>query len=201
MSLFHVSMVSILSSVEEPPVAKPVAAKPAPVPIVQPAAVEEKKAEETPKAAAEPTTDDSSPKPVKAMTDAERAAARAARFGATPAVDTDEKKLARAQRFGLPVTTAGATNGKIGAAPTADLDTLKKRAERFGQTTSNTMKKLELDEKIKKRQERFGEVKNGGSEVKKAKIEVNKSLVEAKVDPAIAEKLKKRAERFAVASS
>ena len=38
------------------------------------------------------------------------------------------------------------------------MDTLKKRAERFGGSTSNTLKKMEVDEAIKRRQERFGVV-------------------------------------------
>jgi len=179
----------------EPKVTKPVTA---------PVAVEEKKPEP-----AKPVNETETPtndepkqqKTIKEMTDAERAAIRAAKFGGTAVAETEDKKLARAQRFGLPVTAS--SNGKaskIGAAPVADLETLKKRAERFGQTTSNVVKKMEEDEKIKKRQERFGEVKNGNS-AKKMKIEVNKSLVEKKVDPDLAEKLKKRAERFGAASS
>ena len=38
------------------------------------------------------------------------------------------------------------------------MDTLKKRAERFGGSISNTLKKMEVDEAIKRRQERFGVV-------------------------------------------
>ena len=70
------------------------------------------------------------------------------------------------------VTKPGATT-KIGAAPPADLDLLKKRAERFGtvgiwfpysserpytsfQATSSAVKSAELSEAIKRRQERFG---------------------------------------------
>jgi hypothetical protein len=62
---------------------------------------------------------------------------------------------------------------------------------------------LELDEKIKKRAERFGAAKNGDgpAAAKRVKIEVNKALIEPKVDPAADEKLKKRAERFSVAKS
>ena len=45
-------------------------------------------------------------------------------------------------------------SSKIGAAPAADLETLRKRAERFGQSSSDALKKAELAEKIKKRQER-----------------------------------------------
>ncbi len=68
-------------------------------------------------------------KPIKAMTDAERAAIRAARFGgaAAPAaaVAGDEKKLERAKRFGLPVTAdSNGKSGKIGAVPSVDLVTI-----------------------------------------------------------------------------
>ena len=54
----------------------------------------------------------------------------------------------------------GSTGGsnKLGSAPAADMDTLKKRAERFGTNTSNSLKKMEVDEAIKRRQERFGVV-------------------------------------------
>ncbi len=43
---------------------------------------------------------------------------------------------------------------KIGGAPEVDLETLKKRAERFGQSSSDALRKAELQDKIKKRQER-----------------------------------------------
>ena len=45
---------------------------------------------------------------------------------------------------------------KIGGAPPADLDLLKKRAERFGTATSTVVKTAELSDAIKRRQERFG---------------------------------------------
>jgi len=110
-------------------------------------------------------------------TDGERAAARAARFGIPSPENLDEKKVERAKRFDIPITESVGSN-KIGAAPAADMETLKKRAERFGLDTSKTMQKAELDEKIKKRQHRFGTVgKNGDNED---------------------ETLKKRAERFGI---
>ena len=97
-------------------------------------------------------------------------------------------------RFGLKNVSNGSS--KIGSAPSADLETLKKRAERFGQSSSNTMKKLEADELIKKRQERFGQetaaAAGSGTEpaVKtKSKVSPNESLL-------VDEKIKKRAERF-----
>ena len=96
-------------------------------------------------------------------------------------------------RFGLKNVSNGSS--KIGSAPSADLETLKKRAERFGQSSSNTMKKLEADELIKKRQERFGkETAAAGSGTEsavktKSKVSPNESLL-------VDEKIKKRAERF-----
>lgn len=137
---------------------------------------------------------------IKKWTDAERAAARAARFEANANVaaaaelTSDTKKQSRAERFGITSTSTEKAT-KIGAAPCADLETLKKRAERFGQSSSTVMKKAEMDEKIKKRQERFGVV--AGEPNKKMKksevlsnVELNKTLKD--------EKLVKRAERFGI---
>ena len=47
------------------------------------------------------------------------------------------------------------------------MDTLKKRAERFGGSTSNTLKKMEVDEAIKRRQERFGVVDKNEPKVRR----------------------------------
>merc|ERR1719219_2109952 len=64
---------------------------------------------------------------IKKWTDEERAAARAARFNATAEeskkadLTSEAKKESRAERFGL-------TSTKIGAAPSVDVETLKKRA-------------------------------------------------------------------------
>merc|ERR1712241_1498957 len=90
---------------------------------------------------------------IKTLSDAEKAKSRAERFGVAAATDLDEKKAARAARFGI----SNASN-KIGESPGVDLDTLKRRAERFGQSNSTTMQKLELQEKIKERESRFGKV-------------------------------------------
>ena len=88
---------------------------------------------------------------------------------------------------------------KIGGAPSADIETLKKRAERFGQSSSSVMKKAEMDEKVKKRQERFGVVEEVEPSKKAKKssdvlsdVGLNKTLKD--------EKLVKRAERFAGAT-
>ncbi len=45
---------------------------------------------------------------------------------------------------------------KIGAAPKVDIETLKRRSERFGESNSEALRKAELEEKIRKRQERWG---------------------------------------------
>merc|ERR1719468_215121 len=121
--------------------------------------------------------------------------ARADRFGG---FQSDEaKKVARAAKFGT--ATAGAdekaSNGstKIGGAPSADADTLKKRAERFGTNTSTSLKKIEVDEAIKRRQERFGVVDK--NEPKPKKINFNKGTNSVVMD----EKMKSRAQRFGLA--
>lgn len=130
------------------------------LPIVAPI-FEETKEPDAPKidAAAEPA------KKVLKLTELtaeERARVRAEKFGeatAASAADTSDKKLARAARFGITAPASAAGNQKItiGTAG-ADIETLKKRAERFGATTSAPLNKLEQDEKLKKRQERFGVV-------------------------------------------
>lgn len=118
--------------------------------------------------------------------------ARAERFGG---FQSDEaKKLARAAKFGT-VTAGAASNGstKIGGAPSADADTLKKRAERFGTNTSTSLKKMEVDEAIKRRQERFGVVDK--NEPKPKKINFNAGTNSVVMD----EKMKSRAQRFGLA--
>jgi len=124
-----------------------------------------------------------SPAAAEVSVDAVRAAARAARFGIAPTENAGEKKVDRAKRFGIPVTASPGSN-KIGSAPAADMETLKKRAERFGLNTSKTMQKAELDEKIKKRQDRFGAAAKT-EEDSPPKVKVNED-----------EGMKKRAERF-----
>ncbi|XP_063696722.1 uncharacterized protein LOC134827813 [Culicoides brevitarsis] len=99
------------------------------------------------------------------LTAEERLKLRAQKFGAnSPSatiasnVNTDEKKSARAARFGITTTTT-TTNSSASiksSAPDVSVELLKKRAERFGASTAPTLNKIELDEKLKKRQERFG---------------------------------------------
>jgi len=127
----------------------------------------------------------------KALADIEKAKSRAERFGVVAPSSVDEKKAARAARFGISNTTSN-TSKKIGESPTVDLETLKRRAERFGQSSSTTMQKLELQQKIKDRESRFGKVENSVAEPKRARITApNENLL-------IDEKMKKRAERFGI---
>ena len=105
--------------------------------------------------------------------------ARAERFGG---FQSDEaKKLARAAKFGTGAASNGST--KIGGAPSADLDTLKKRAERFGTNTSTSLKKMEVDEAIKRRQERFGVVdKNEPKVLRKKSVTIGVCFLSAEKD-------------------
>jgi len=116
---------------------------------------------------------------------------RAERFGGFQS--DDAKKGARALKYADQLN-GGAAKGvsKIGGAPVADLDTLKKRAERFGTSSSTVMKKAELTEAMKRRQERFGIV--ASDEPKPKKVMVNSGVNSVVLD----EKIKKRQERFGV---
>merc|ERR1711936_796657 len=172
--------------------------KPKPAKITSPIKLDESK----PKGSEETADTENKTEKKGGMTDAERAAARAAKFGSSisgPDVASEAKKQSRAERFGIKV-------GKIGDAPTADLETLKKRAERFGQSSATAMKKAEMDEKIRKRQERFGVVEPEVKKFKKAgvlaNVELNKTLKTDDTKSADTEETeeqkKKRAERFGV---
>ena len=133
--------------------------------------------------------------------------ARAERFGG---MQSDEaKKAARAAKFGTGAASNGST--KLGGAPSADLDTLKKRAERFGTSTSTSLKKIEVNEAIKRRQERFGVVDKNEPKVslydsllsfdsfsflfQPKKISFNNGANSVVMD----EKMKSRAQRFGLA--
>jgi len=119
----------------------------------------------------------------------EKIKARAERFGG---FQSDEaKKTARAERFsGMLPTKNGTAGKKIGEAPPADLELLKKRAERFGTAVSPLVKQAEVSEAIKRRQERFGIVSK--DEPKPKKIALNSGMNSVLMDEAML----KRKERF-----
>lgn len=146
----------------------------------------------------------------------ERLELRAKKFGAP--VSSDVAKLARAERFGLPETKAsisastggGGSSGAVTTAKTAaDVELLKKRAERFGGSVSNTMVKIEMNEKLLKRQERFGAGAAAGGGGGGATTTTTTTTVSGKVEAKpistqaasdYAEKAKLRLERFKTAA-
>jgi len=135
---------------------------------------------------------DSPTKESPANDSADKIKARAERFGGNQS--DDAKKTARAERFSDMV--GGEKSKKIGDAPSADLDLLKKRAERFGTASSTVMKKAELSDAIKRRQERFGVVTKDEPKAKKA---VNLPGVVGGNSVVLDEKMKARQERFKLA--
>lgn len=81
---------------------------------------------------------------------------RAKRFGLPVKVSEDERKEARKQRFGY--NDSNSTK-HIKSAPgtlTENMDKLRKRAERFGQSVSKIMTDIENKEKLEKRKAKFG---------------------------------------------
>lgn len=161
------------------------------IPIIASSKPEEKPIEEKEE---EPSAGEPDKKIIKisVLTPQDRLELRAKKFGNSSTTSTlsssaiDEKKEARAARFGLVSssdTTAATTKPtQITAAPSASLDILKKRAERFGSAISSTLKTTEQEEKLLKRQERFGTT---------SVITIN-----SKTDVDYAEKARLRAERF-----
>lgn len=131
------------------------------------------------------STSDDDKKVVKLseLTMKERLELRAKKFGAP--LSGDALKLARAERFGATKSENNTKNsGSITASPvTASVDTLKKRAERFGGSVSQVMTSMENKEKMLKRQERFG------------------SAISKNDKTALEEKAKLRLERFKAAAA
>lgn len=143
------------------------------------------------------SSDESTEKKVVSMTgltDADKLKARAEKFGG--AVSESARKLMRAERFGLPASSAKplASSGtnKLSTTPVApeDLDKMKKRAERFGSVVSGKLSKVDEDERRQKRMERFG-----GTAIT-APTEPKKVKLDTTGDKDAEDKKRKRAERF-----
>lgn len=83
---------------------------------------------------------------------------RAQRFGLPVQMSEAERKEARMKRFGQ-ASADSSTSSSISSAPTGslseNLDKLKKRAERFGQSVSKIMTDIENKEKLEKRKAKF----------------------------------------------
>lgn len=85
---------------------------------------------------------------------------RAKRFGLPIKMSEDERKEARKQRFGQQSQSnptksiTSTTSGSL----TENMEKLRKRAERFGQSVSKIMTDIENKEKLEKRKAKFGGV-------------------------------------------
>lgn len=84
---------------------------------------------------------------------------RAKRFGLPVKMSDDERKEARKQRFGQsqPNPVKSETLSSSGTL-TENMEKLRKRAERFGQSVSKIMTDIEKKEKLEKRKAKFGTV-------------------------------------------
>ncbi|CAB3233516.1 unnamed protein product [Arctia plantaginis] len=82
---------------------------------------------------------------------------RAKRFGLPIKMSEDERKEARKQRFGqsnsnITKNITGPPSGTL----TENMEKLRKRAERFGQSVSKIMTDIEKKERLEKRKAKFG---------------------------------------------
>ncbi|EDV26269.1 uncharacterized protein TRIADDRAFT_54088 [Trichoplax adhaerens] len=101
----------------------------------------------------------------KPISEAERKAARAARFNIPTSPEEAAKKEARAKRFGIEGTESSTTSTII-LNPEEHLDKLKKRGERFGVSVSPTMQKVD---RLLKRKEKFGAASVAGGDLESRK--------------------------------
>lgn len=131
---------------------------------------------------------------------------RAARFGIEPtpeakAADEDKKRAWRAERFGIPATTAVKEDSNSKSVSDEQLMTkLQSRAERFGVVVSSQLEldmkkksKLAEEDKKKKRKERFMGAEKAAKEEEKKKQRMEAL---ASMDPEFQAKLEARAKRF-----
>ncbi|XP_047034686.1 SAP domain-containing ribonucleoprotein [Helicoverpa zea] len=82
---------------------------------------------------------------------------RAKRFGLPVKMSEDERKEARKQRFGQNAPSKSPILSDTGSL-SENMEKLKKRAERFGQSVSKIMTDIEKKEKLEKRKAKFGGV-------------------------------------------
>lgn len=116
----------------------------------------------------------------------------------------EDKKKARAARFGI--TTEPTTNTKHTSSKplTESVDILKNRAQRFGLTTAPALDKTKMLETLKTRAERFGSVVspllNKLSEEEKMQARKNRFITSGNNDLSTEEKKKLRAQRFNIST-
>ncbi|CAG4999799.1 unnamed protein product [Parnassius apollo] len=86
---------------------------------------------------------------------------RAKRFGLPVKMSEDERKEARKQRFGQTASNTTISNNTISSSGSLqeNLEKLKQRAQRFGQSVSSIMTDIENKEKLEKRKAKFGVTK------------------------------------------
>lgn len=84
---------------------------------------------------------------------------RAKRFGLPVKMTDEQRKEARKQRFNQNATSKSILDNSNTGSLTDNIDKLKKRAERFGQSVSAIMTDIENKEKLEKRKAKFSTVK------------------------------------------
>ena len=116
--------------------------------------------------------------------------------------NTLDRMAARAARFGITSQASSLSSTKTSTLKTAEeLAALKKRSERFGEVVSDTVKTLEVKEKLNQRANRFNLSEEEASPagklglVKKA-VTSPKRPASSSLTPEEEERIKKRRERF-----
>ncbi|XP_063716692.1 SAP domain-containing ribonucleoprotein-like isoform X2 [Symsagittifera roscoffensis] len=134
-------------------------------------------------------------KSISEMTEAEKLQRRAEKFG----TKNDElKKAERAERFGVVLSSSSTSvSAKEIKANDVNVDpeTLKRRAERFGEVTNSKLAKIEDSEKKSERAKRFG-VPNSDPSAETAAKEARAERFKTQLGNPDDEMKKKRAEKF-----